>query len=300
MRISEWMTPAPITVAPATPITKAQDLMLYRRIRHLPVVEGERLVGIITDRDVRTVLPSPTTSFSVGEIRFLLDKLKVSEVMTRSVITVAPEEPLAEAVRLLVENKICGLPVVEHGRLIGIITEVDLLRAFSASLGVPVGRPPRPAGAPIPETAHRTILVPLDGASGSEAVLETTGEIARAEGASIRLLHVAPPVREVRAEERVVVYADQETSRVEAEVHGYLGRAAPSLGDVPVEFAVRFGEPVEQIVKEAEEAQVSLIAMASHRRTGFSRIVKGSVAERVERATTTPVILVQYGEQSVA
>jgi hypothetical protein len=68
-----------------------------------------------------------------------------------------------------------------------------------------------------------------------------------------------------------------------------------SLGPVTVAFAVRFGEPVEQIVEEAEVSGATLIAMATHRRTGIARIVKGSVAERVERTTTIPVMLVQYG-----
>jgi universal stress protein A len=139
--------------------------------------------------------------------------------------------------------------------------------------------------------------VPLDGAGGSEAVLDTIGEIARAEGASVRLLSVHPPVHEVEVEGRIVSYSDQETARVEAEARTYLQRVAASLSPVPVSFAVRFGEPVGQIVEEAEAARATLIAMASHRRTGIARIVKGSVAERVERTTAIPVILVQYGPQ---
>jgi CBS domain-containing protein len=296
MRVSEWMTPAPITVTPSTSIPKVQELMVYRRIRHLPVVEDGRLVGIITDRDVRTVQPSPATSLVVREMHYLLDRLTVRAVMTRPVITVAPHEPLAEAVRLMLENRIGGLPVTEGERLVGILTEVDLLRAFSATLGVRAGRPPRGANAPLPEASPgRVILVPLDGTPGSEAVLETIGEIARAEGASVRLLSVHSPVHEVEAEGRVLAYADQETERVEAEAQDYFKRVAVSLGPVTVAFAVRFGEPVEQIVEEAEVSRATLIAMATHRRTGIARIVKGSVAERVERTTTIPVMLVQYG-----
>ena len=78
-------------------------------------------------------------------------------------------------------------------------------------------------------------------------------------------------------------------------MRAYFQRVATSLGPVTVSFAVRFGEPAEQIVEEAEATRVTLIAMATHRRTGIARIVKGSVAERVERATTIPVMLVQYG-----
>jgi CBS domain-containing protein/nucleotide-binding universal stress UspA family protein len=295
MQVSEWMTPAPVSVSPSTPVPKVQELMLHRRIRHLPVVEDGRLVGIITDRDVRTAQPSPATGLAVREMNYLLDRLTVRAVMTRPVITVAPKDSLTEAVRLMLENRIGGLPVMAGERLVGILTEADLLRAFSTTLGVRAGRPPRPAGAPLPEAPARVVLVPLDGASGSEAVLETIGEIARAEGAAVRLLSVRPPAHEVEVEGRMLAYADQETARVEAEARDYLKRVALSLGSVPVSFAVRFGEPAEQIVAEAEAAPATLIAMATHRRTGLARIVKGSVAERVERITTIPVMLVQYG-----
>jgi acetoin utilization protein AcuB len=296
MRVSEWMTPAPITVTPSTPIPRIQELMVYRRIRHLPVVEDGRLVGIITDRDVRTVQASPATSLGLREMHYLLERLTVRAVMTRPVITVAPHESLAEAVRLMLENRVGGLPVTEGERLVGILTAVDLLRAFSTTLGVRAGRPPRAADAPLPEASSgHVVLVPLDGTPGSEAVLETIGEVARAEGASVRLLSVQPPAHEVEVEGRVLAYADQEAERVEAEAQDYLKRVAVSLGPVTVAFAVRFGEPVEQIVEEAEASGATLIAMATHRRTGLARIVKGSVAEHVERTTTIPVMLVQYG-----
>jgi CBS domain-containing protein len=293
MQIKDWMTPAPVTVSPATSIAKAHDLMLYRRIRHLPVVDDGRLVGIITDRDLRTVLPSPATSFAVGEIRFLVDKLTVGKVMTRSVVTVAPGERLADAVRLMLDNKFGSVPVVDDdGRLVGIITELDLLRALGSSLGV------RPAAVPAERDVHgggRKILVPLDGTPGSEVVLSEVGELARAEGAAVCLLHVAAPAKEIRADGRVVVYVDQETARIEAEVNAYFRRIAAWLGDVSVEFAVRFGDPVDEIVREAEDGKFMLIAMATHRRTGLSRFVKGSIAEEVERATGVPVMLVRYG-----
>ncbi len=295
MQVSEWMTPNPITVAPSASVSKAHELMLHRRIRHLPVVEDGRLIGIITDRDVRTAQPSPATSLAVREISYLLERLTVRALMTRPVITVGPQEPLTTAVRLMLENRIGGLPVTTGERVVGIVTAVDLLRAFSTTLGVQAGRPPRAPSTAVREALGRVILVPLDGSTGSEAVLETIGEIARAEGASVRLLSVHPPVHEVVVEGRVVAYADQETERVETEARAYFQRVAASLRDVSVSFAVRFGESAEEIVAEGEASAATLIAMATHRRTGIARIVKGSVAERVERTTTIPVMLVQYG-----
>src|SRR4029450_5464302 len=224
MRVSEWMTPAPLTVAPSTPIPKVQDLMLYRRIRHLPVVEDGRLAGILPDPDVRTVQPSPATGLAEREMHYLLERLTVRAVMTRPVLTIAPHESLAEAVRLMLENRISGLPVTEGDRVLGILTEGDLFRAFSTTLGVRAGPPPRAADAPPVGSAARVILVPLDGSSGSEVILDTIGEIARAEGASVRLLSVHPPTHEVEAGGRVGAYADQETERSEAEERAYVQR----------------------------------------------------------------------------
>jgi acetoin utilization protein AcuB len=128
------MTTVPITVTPATPVSEARQLMQKKRIRHLLVTEGERLAGIITDRDIRLNLPSPATSLSVWEVNYLLTKLTVGEAMTRSVITIRPDRPVEEAVRLLLEHKIGALPVTEGERLAGIITETDLLRAFARML----------------------------------------------------------------------------------------------------------------------------------------------------------------------
>lgn len=144
MRISEWMTTVPITVSPATPVSEARELMHRKQIRHLLVMEGERLVGIITDRDIKLNLPSPATSLSVWEVNYLLTRLTVGEVMTKHVITTGPERPVAEAVRLMLAHKIGALPVTEEGRVVGIITETDLLRAFARRLEVEIA----------PQSAH--------------------------------------------------------------------------------------------------------------------------------------------------
>lgn len=89
-------------------------------------------------------------------------------------------------------------------------------------------------------------------------------------------------------------------ARIAQEVLASLKRAAAGLSGIEVELVVRFGEPVEEIMMEAESAGVDLIALATHRRTGVGRLLKGSVAEQVERTTTIPVLLVRYGEQVAA
>jgi acetoin utilization protein AcuB len=133
MRVRDLMTVKPITVDPETPMLEARQQMLAERIRHLVVVEDGRVVGIVTDRDIRLNLPSPATSLSVWEMNYLLSKLTVGGVMSRSVLVVDPDRPLPEAAGLMVEHKIGALPVVEAGRLVGIVTESDFVRAFAKS-----------------------------------------------------------------------------------------------------------------------------------------------------------------------
>ena len=109
--------------------------MFEERIRHLVVVEDARVVGIVTDRDIRLNLPSPATSLSMWEINFLLARLTVGAVMTAAVLVVEPDRPIAEAARLLIDHKISALPVVEEGRLVGIVTESDFVRALAEAAG---------------------------------------------------------------------------------------------------------------------------------------------------------------------
>jgi CBS domain-containing protein len=131
MRVRDLMTIKPITVDPETPMLDARQRMLEERIRHLVVVEDGRVVGIVTDRDIRLNIPSPATSLSVWEINYLLARVTVGGVMTTSVIVVEPGRPIAEAARLMIDHKIGALPVVDEGRLVGIVTETDFLKAVA-------------------------------------------------------------------------------------------------------------------------------------------------------------------------
>ena len=133
MRVRELMTGGPITIGPDTPVFEARQIMLKERIRHLLVLEHDRLVGIITDRDIRLNLPSKATSLSIWEVNYLLARLRVSEVMSRTVITIGPDREAADAARLMLGHRIGGLPVVDNGLVIGIVTETDIVRAFAES-----------------------------------------------------------------------------------------------------------------------------------------------------------------------
>jgi acetoin utilization protein AcuB len=132
--VLEWMNPHPITISPKTTLNEAHRLMHERRIRRLPVVENNKLVGIVTSGDLREAAPSIVTSLSVFELTYLLDKVTVDKIMKRSVITVAHKSPIREAARIMLFKKISGLPVVDGERLVGIITESDIFRMLVRDL----------------------------------------------------------------------------------------------------------------------------------------------------------------------
>src|SRR5262245_28490124 len=131
MKVREIMTRPALTVGPEMPVLEAQHLMASHRIRHLPVTDGGRLMGIVTDRDIRLNLPSPATSLSVWEVNYLLARLTVGSVMRHAVITVDPDRDAAQAAQIMLDHKIGALPVVDGGAIVGIVTETDMLRAFA-------------------------------------------------------------------------------------------------------------------------------------------------------------------------
>ena len=150
MKVGELMTGTNlITARPDTPVLEARQLMLKEKIRHLLVTEdGGLLVGIVTDRDIRLNLPSQATSLSVWEINHLLTKLTVGEVMTRAVITIGPDREARDAAVLMLEHAIGALPVMDGGRLAGIVTEADILRGFVWLTGGPTTSKTAPRGEP--------------------------------------------------------------------------------------------------------------------------------------------------------
>lgn len=144
MKVGELMTGGNlITARPATPVHEARQVMVKAKIRHLLVTEdGGLLVGIVTDRDIRLNLPSQATSLSVWEINHLLTKLTVGEVMTRAVITIGPDREARDAAVLMLDHAIGALPVMDGGRLVGIVTEADILRGFVWLTGGPTAARP--------------------------------------------------------------------------------------------------------------------------------------------------------------
>lgn len=136
MLVREGMTRDPIIISPEMSAPDALRIMRERKVRRLPVLDKHKhLVGVVTDRDLLRAAPSPSTTLAVYEIDTFFEKIKVSEVMTRDVITVSEDTPMEEAASLLADRKIGGMPVMQGNRLVGIITQTDLFKSFLEMLG---------------------------------------------------------------------------------------------------------------------------------------------------------------------
>ena len=128
-RVRDIMTSPAIVITPEATLPIATALMKDKQIRHLPVVENGRLVGIISRGDLREASISASINADQYELHFMLNRLTVGKLMTRKVYTVTPDAPVVHAAELMTEQKIAGLPVVDpEGAVIGIVTESDLLK----------------------------------------------------------------------------------------------------------------------------------------------------------------------------
>ncbi len=136
MRIRDMMTKNPMTVESETLVMDAQKIMKENGIRRLPVVDKGKLVGIITKHDLLEASPSPATSLSVHELNYLLSKMKVKEIMKKNPLTLTPDTPFEEALKIGQEKKIGAFPVVENGKVVGIATESDIVRFLTRALGI--------------------------------------------------------------------------------------------------------------------------------------------------------------------
>ncbi len=137
MLVRERMTSPAVTIGPDTPFQEALKLMRDKKFRRLPVVDATgKIVGIVSERDLLHAAPSPATSLSVWEVNYLLWKLKVSDIMTRNVVTIHQNMPIEDAASLMVSRKIGGLPVVDDDdAIVGVITETDIFKAFVEMMG---------------------------------------------------------------------------------------------------------------------------------------------------------------------
>jgi acetoin utilization protein AcuB len=125
-----------VTIPPATPLIKAKDIIAEKRINHLLVVDknGE-LIGLVSDRDVKQSWASPATTLSVHELNYLLSQMTVETIMVKKIISISPGTTIERAARIMQENRISALPVMEGGKLVGIITTTDVMEVLLRAIG---------------------------------------------------------------------------------------------------------------------------------------------------------------------
>lgn len=136
MVVSQFMNSELITVAPDDSVEEAVKLLGQQGVRHLLVMKKNRLVGIISDRDIKRAMDPRRTRkklMGIGGLYFLLEPILVEEIMTRDPLTIGPNTPAKQAAYIMVERRFGALPVVEGGKTVGIVTETDLLRCFAES-----------------------------------------------------------------------------------------------------------------------------------------------------------------------
>ena len=136
MYVSDWMTKKVYTVEPDDYLSDAITLMKDRGIKHLPVVKGDKIKGIISDRDIKEYTPSKATCLDVYELHYLLAKTRIKELMTTKVVTTTPDTPVEEAAMILLDRNIDCLPVLDGGNLVGIISDRDIFHSLVDITGV--------------------------------------------------------------------------------------------------------------------------------------------------------------------
>lgn len=136
MIIKDVMTKDPVCVEESTPITEAKQIMVKNNFGKLPVLNSsKKLVGIITKNDIAKVSPSDATTLDMYEISYLLSKLNCGKCMTKKVFTVSEKEVVEEAAKIMIDNEIGCVPVVENDVVVGIVTESDLFQLFTNIFG---------------------------------------------------------------------------------------------------------------------------------------------------------------------
>ena len=139
MRVRDVMTKAPLSIDPEAAVGTALDLMRTKHVRHLPVVdESGALVGLVTDRDLRHAALAPAVQEFLSvrahrmarQLNATLESLRVRDVMTWAVVTTTPDTPVLFAALIMFESRVGSLPVLEGGRVVGLLTEQDVLKAL--------------------------------------------------------------------------------------------------------------------------------------------------------------------------
>ncbi len=135
MKVREWMTPEPFTLTEGDRVKTAVQHLLSAGIRHVPILRDNVLVGIVTDRDLRRVLPSVEAGASPEKYQAFMERTTLRDIMTVDPVTCTPDTDIADAVEIFVERKLGAIPVVDGDELVAILTQIDVLRAFLEVIG---------------------------------------------------------------------------------------------------------------------------------------------------------------------
>ena len=130
MAVKDFMTRKVVYISPDTTIAHAADIMRDQKLHRLPVIENDKLVGLVTEGTIAEASPSKATSISIYEMNYLLNKTKVKDVMIHDVVTISKYASLEDATYLMLKNKIGILPVVDNEQVYGVITDRDIFKAF--------------------------------------------------------------------------------------------------------------------------------------------------------------------------
>lgn len=136
MLVRDWMTSYVHTATPDSSVSEVVQLMKEKNVKHLPIVSKGAVAGIVSDRRIKEYLPSKGTSLDIYELNYILAKTSIKDVMIKEVFTVHPDTPVEEACMLMFDKDIGCLPVVEQGKLVGIISDKDMFRVLVEITGV--------------------------------------------------------------------------------------------------------------------------------------------------------------------
>lgn len=298
MRVGQWMTKAPVTIGPKGNIVVARAIMRHRKIRRLPVVDGDHVVGIVTDRDVREAWASDANTLTAHELHYLLETISVRDVMTTPVVSVTPETLLQDAVMLMKDRKIGGLPVLRDDRLVGILTETDVLRAFSQVLqcGNTEGRPDRPARLSPPSG---TVLVPVLGTAVSPKAVREACRVASRFGMRLKVLLLMKASLEL---DDIRIPGDSRS--LDEIIAGLLTeyREIAATFGVPVDAEFRSGEPADVALEEIATGDYDTVVVGRrnpvHLVSSRLELEKTGFAARLLEASPVAVLVVSEAVQA--
>ena len=136
MLVRDWMHKDATTVDVGTSMSEVARIMKEKGVLMVPVTDGGRLTGVVTDRDMKRASASDASTLDVHELLYLLNRIKISEIMSKNPVTLSPTQTVEEAARLFLENNISGAPVVDRGRVVGVITQKEIFKVIISLTGV--------------------------------------------------------------------------------------------------------------------------------------------------------------------